>query len=423
MSYWFFLSYAHSKQDKRDTGFVEKFFEDLCVEVGEATGDDADKCGFLDCYNLRAGDTWKDELALAVRTARTFVCLMNARYFDRKYCGREWALFENRCKALEGIANRKPKLIIPVLWQTPIEGDFPGFAKDIQFGVSTEEILQEERRLISDLNEKGLRFVAQRRGTTHANAYLACKEQLAEQIVRRATRHVLPDLPKAELPAIDKIVPKFPECGDVFPQPENEEQASSIKASFAVVAAKRNEVPLALGDLCNAYSNDAEEWVPFHPESGRQFFLMAQAQANENRLKCEWVNVDKQLVQHLQEAEDRKSIVIMVVDPVTARLPQYSAILKEFDRYIFRNCVVLIPWSGHEPETDATKNAVEAALRRRFETQRERYLRTNITTAEELENEISMAIKDLGEILAAHRKPQRTLAEGRFESPPSLAPV
>ena len=79
MSYFFFLSYAHSKKDKKETGFVSRFFSDVCDHIEGATGQTAATCGFLDEYNLKAGDAWAPELSEAIRTTRTFVCLIRGR--------------------------------------------------------------------------------------------------------------------------------------------------------------------------------------------------------------------------------------------------------------------------------------------------------------------------------------------------------
>lgn len=423
MSYFFFLSYAHSKKDKKETGFVSQFFEDICNEIAGKSVQTAEPYGFLDQYNLKAGDAWAPELSNAIRTTRTFVCLMSARYFSREYCGREWALFEQRCRSAAGADGTVPPLIIPVVWQFPIEDEFPAFASALQFGISTEGVIDADRGIIDHFNQKGLKYVVQRRMTTHSNAYCECVEQLATQIVERAEKYPLPELPAANLPGIDDITPKFPVDQQAIAAPADVAAAASTRANFAVVAGTRAEIAAGAAHDAGAYSGEATSWIPFHPESNREFFMIAQAQANEARLRCEWIDVDAKLVDRIEEAEENNSIVIMVVDPVTATLPTYAGILRNFDRYTFRNCVVLIPWLGSDTDHDPVHAALENVLRRRFDTAKERYLRTNVSNVEELEAEISAAMKDLGEILSARRKPQRALGAGRFDAPPSLPSV
>ena len=423
MALWFFLSYAHSDEALRDKEHVENFFRDLSLEVSSKTGHSVSECGYLDSFDLKTGDPWKTELSNAVRTSRTFVCLMNARYFRRPYCGKEWQLFENRCNQFEMQTGQTTKLILPVLWDKPEEGEFPEFAMDLQFGISLDGVSEADRDTIEDFNQKGMRYVIKRRSTTHHNAYESCIESLAETIIHRANEFTLPELAEQDLPTIDQIQPKFPIENVGVTATTITEGASSIQANFAVVAATQTEIQPLLGISPAAYGLGSQQWIPFYPESAQRFFLIAQAQASENELMVEWLNVDGNLVQRLEEAEERKAIVIMVVDPMTARLQQYARILEDFDRFTFRNCVVLIPWVNNKTDGDEAMDALERVLRRRFAMSNPCYLRNDINSIEQLEREISGAIKDVGEILAAERKPQRELAKGRFETPPSLNAV
>ncbi|MFK8017494.1 MAG: TIR-like protein FxsC [Gammaproteobacteria bacterium] len=424
MSLWFFMSYAHTDTVPREAEFVESFFDYLRAEIAAKTGDAKSSCGYLDSYNLTAGEAWKHELAEAVCSSRTFVCLMNARYFRRPYCGKEWRLFEQRCEQFAAQTGQRPDLIIPVLWDKPHEQPFPEFATDLQFGVSLDGINNTDRDSLIDLNQKGMRYVMKRRKSTHHNAFEQCVEELATLIIARAKAHELPVLPAGNLPGLDTIEQKFPVEAPAVNTLMAQPVAGSAQASFAVIAATEPELQPMLGDAARAYGQRGErEWMPYHPDSQRRFFLVAQNQATERELICEWLPVGPNLVQQIEAAEKHKSIVIMVVDPMTARLPKYAKILQDFDRFLFRNCVVLIPFAKGHLAGEEARRALETALQGRFATSNPRYLRDNIDSVENLEQAIAQALCDLEEILAGEREPRRPLAAGQFAAPPALASV
>lgn len=420
----FFISYAHSDGSLQESKLVEQFFKDLRSEVMSKTGDSSDVCGYLDSYNLKTGDLWKSDLSTAIRTSRTFICLMNARYFRREYCGKEWQLFENRCKAFKDKEGVQPNLIFPVVWDLPEEGQFPSFATDLQFGMSLDGVSDLDRPNVEDFNRKGMRFVIKRRETSHINAYELCIETLAKEIIKSAAKFVLPEVLDINLPTLDQIPAKFPvKLGKPILAVGTQEQTAAIQAKFAVIAAKKSEIQGVLDSQPEAYGGGPQEWIPFHPSSQRRFYHIAQTQANEHDLMCEWLKVDENLVKEVKEAENNNGLVIMVVDPTTVRLNSYSDLLRKFDEYAFRNCVVLLPDTGAMLDKDLAEKAIEQSLKNRFLTNNSHYLRKNINSVDSLELQISIAIKYLGETLAAERSPVRALRPGRFDAPPTLVSV
>src|SRR5436190_8436787 len=76
--------------------------------------------GFLDTTDIEPGDSWPDDLREALRTARAFVPILSPTYFDRLYCGKEWAVFSQRLSSQAGFrARRGLQLIQPVLFVRP----------------------------------------------------------------------------------------------------------------------------------------------------------------------------------------------------------------------------------------------------------------------------------------------------------------
>ncbi|MEM9057395.1 MAG: FxsC protein, partial [Pseudomonadota bacterium] len=307
--------------------------------------------------------------------------------------------------------------------QKPIGARFPEFARDLQFGVSLDSVPEAEKRQLNDLARHGLRYIFKRRETTHRNAYETIRESLARRILTQAQTHPLTELPAAELPPLDAIAPRFgaPPTLTVAATAT----ASSRQANFVVVAGTADEMRDQHGAEQRGYgARDFREWQPYFPDSTAPIFVLAQRLATERELMVEWVPLDEHLTDALHRAQDENSVAVMVVDPRTARLPRYSQLLREFDRYAFRNCVVVIPWhvtACTREERQALRAALASALRGRFALSNACYLRPEVTSIEALEQEIAGALADLEEILAGRREPLRATPRGRFDAPPAVA--
>lgn len=109
-----FFSYAHISggdfDDNPNLAF-HRFFEDIGKMLYHLTTFRAD-VAFAD-ISLRAGDTFQDVLFERLAQFQVFVPVLSLRYFESKWCGREWAAFEKRCEKL-GTSSYPP--IVPILW-------------------------------------------------------------------------------------------------------------------------------------------------------------------------------------------------------------------------------------------------------------------------------------------------------------------
>src|SRR5689334_11053809 len=117
----FFLSYARSRYRPEGADpdrWIVKLFNDLCQDVGIATGMQVP--GFMD-RQIPVGTAWPDHLADALANCRVFVPLFSPSYFVSDYCGKEWAAFVKRVERQAAGAER-PLAIIPALW-TPMSLD------------------------------------------------------------------------------------------------------------------------------------------------------------------------------------------------------------------------------------------------------------------------------------------------------------
>jgi hypothetical protein len=130
---YFFLSYARSRFRPGDgtdpDRWVTKLFNDLCADVGVATG--ASNPGFMD-RQIPVGTQWPNHLGEALANCRVFVALISPSYFASDYCGKEWAAFVQRIERYS-VGGERPPAIIPALW-TPLEPDeLPLMVRSMQY--------------------------------------------------------------------------------------------------------------------------------------------------------------------------------------------------------------------------------------------------------------------------------------------------
>jgi FxsC-like protein len=167
--------------------------------------------------------------------------------------------------------------------------------------------------------------------------------------------------------------------------------------------------------------------MPYAPDQPEPVGLIAQSVATEKRLIANWMPIGPGLVGMLEQAEKSNSVAVMIVDPWVVRHTDYQAILRQFDRFQFRNCVVLIPWNKSDPKTQAERDGLLSELRealsRNFEGRKETYFRPVIEDHSALRKAISSALSDLEALLAPYRQPARNTGASDHNQPPQLQAV
>src|SRR5262245_44919752 len=120
MPHPFFLSYARVDAHKIEKGrrqpdpTFEAFLDRLSQRVTQLTGEGP---GFVD-RNIEIGEDWRDDLAEALATSKTMVCLYSPSYFKSETCGKEMQVFlDRRRRYIRENVGKKPANIIPVIWQ------------------------------------------------------------------------------------------------------------------------------------------------------------------------------------------------------------------------------------------------------------------------------------------------------------------
>jgi FxsC-like protein len=414
------MSYARADDQQYEGELVRGFYDQLKSEVAGKVSDQTPPLAFFDQENLQPGDPWSQEIAQALRSCRTFVPIMSARYFTRDYCGKEWQIFEDRCRSFAG--SSLPPLIIPILWNPPEEGVLPEYATSLQVTFDPRRVLEPDRAPLADYGKYGLLYLVKRKDTTHRNAFTTIVEELATRIVRVALDHPLNPLDANQLPSLRDGANRFRMAAPTAAPGA----APSNRANFTFIAGRDAEMA-AIRPGAHQYYGPASEqdWMPYAIAEPEAIALIAQAAASEKRLIVNWIRPGPDLVRALEQAERDNSVALVVIDPWTVRLPAFRSLLEQFDQRQFRNCVVLIPWNKSDPETlaalDDLKDVLQRSLSRNFGGRKEIYFRPEIYDPATLRGEIARALSDLEALLAPFRTPTRVTTTGGMTEVPSLS--
>jgi FxsC-like protein len=138
---YFFLSYARTPKrdpaDKEDPDrWVYKLYRDLCAVILQLTEVGAGEAGFMDREN-RLGAEWSPDLVHALQRCRVFVPLYSRRYFESKYCGKEWFAFARREITSRARGDAAASAIVPALWTRMEPSRIPRIAQSVQFDDAT----------------------------------------------------------------------------------------------------------------------------------------------------------------------------------------------------------------------------------------------------------------------------------------------
>jgi hypothetical protein len=123
---FFFTSYAVRRAD---SPLVKQFHDRLQQEVEIKRGRSATNEGFLDVGNLELGVEWRRKLSQALGRTRFLIALLSDDYFDREWCGREWAVMTERVRLA---APQEQVAILPLFW-VPVARALPPEVAAVQY--------------------------------------------------------------------------------------------------------------------------------------------------------------------------------------------------------------------------------------------------------------------------------------------------
>ncbi|MFF6996197.1 TIR domain-containing protein [Streptomyces sp. NPDC008313] len=123
---FFFTSYAVRRAD---SALVQRFHDRLQDEVEMKRARTASREGFLDVGSLKLGENWRPRLSRALGSTRFLVALLSDDYFEREWCGREWAVMAERVRRA---APAEPVALLPLFW-VPVTRALPDEVAAVQY--------------------------------------------------------------------------------------------------------------------------------------------------------------------------------------------------------------------------------------------------------------------------------------------------
>ena len=382
MNYWFFLSYARAdnKEEREDRWgkrkpFVNIFYEDLCLEIANKRYvPESQKAGFFDDTEIGLGMEWPDTLVSGLQQSQVFVSIYSPTYFNKEFCGKEWAIFssrvENYAQSLSP-GSAVPELMLPVFWEaeTHVNNSIPDVLNKIQFKTFGYK----------DHAQYGLRQMM-RNNQLYENVYPGFVRALAEWVIAVAEKHSLPAL--KDPPEIEAVTPTFPVSAKQPAKPASNQPANSKPGSvkFIFVAGSKDELESLKPPETSLvrYGEKGVEWRPWHPENKKYAYdIVLDTISGLKALKL-WpegsIPPDEQLIKKLEEVQKENRIAIIVVDMWTLKLPNYYKLMRELDERMLHedkskqlyNCVTLV-LRNTKDEDDSVKGDLEEALEEAFE--------------------------------------------------------
>jgi hypothetical protein len=304
MPYPFVLSYARKDAkigvaEPKPDPYFEMFLERLNVRVMQLTGSEIP--GFVDTHTIQPGDDWKDDLAEALRTAETMVCLYSPTYFKSEHCGKEMqVLLDRRRDYMRDYGGKPPANIIPVVWHS-VTDLIPKTLPAIQYRTSK---LDPEKYGAWDLGDQNL---------------VADLQNFADEIaqkVRVAARDT-PLPPSEERPVMDEVpnafVPPFP-----LPEFDSPDATAGPNAVTFVYAT----------------STDRKKW-PWAPPPRREVLYLAAAVAKGKEMKSNQLTFDLKdgsLADRLAALRRKNNVAILLLDAARLNDDDLCACIREYDR-------------------------------------------------------------------------------------------
>jgi FxsC-like protein len=374
----FFIS--HARTGTPGDNLQHLFYDDLDKEIKQIMH--ASEAGFFDVEGIPAGAEWPRTLEAALNSTHCLVCLYSSAYFNSKPCGQEVKAFQLRLqKYVEQNPGLKPELLIPVFWESKsdVETLIPNALGSVHYnlppipGASTSR--QDDVQAM--LNQTGLRAIMTQSAvgsTPHASAYLDIIRAYAEQIKRASTRF---DISGCGFTGSFASLDNAFLTQQISPGPANSSTRSYGKGPkfvrFLFVVGKPDELAaLAERRATSCYADDSLLWKPFLPPTDDDVASICQSAVTQEGLLALWVDtsvvLDEDAVKKtVKQAQSSNNVLVVVIDPWSALLPNWSALMKVLDEIRIKYGSILIPWNELDTDVAQHKDKLQEALEAVFE--------------------------------------------------------
>ena len=351
----YFVSYARDDATAFFDGFHDQLVESVRIKAAVAREGTA----FLDRAAVPIGAEWPRALIDALQGCRVFVPILTRSYFTREACGKEWALFRARQEAAAP-GGARPPLVIPVLW---------GALRDVRKTAPADvlELDFDAADFPPEYAQYGLETLMRQKRFEDARAIVI--EGLARRIQDAADAYDLPPLDVAprfdELPALFPLVAAQPAAPGAAPE-AGPTPAGPRFVEFVLVAGAQSDFDRDRRRNRIYYGTSPLEWCPYRPDVDRPAGILAQQVAADQNLYTLPTLPDEELEDRLRRAQERNTIVVLLVDTWTLHIQRYQEILSDFDEKNYANTAVLVIWNANDDETVASEAALEEMVRATF---------------------------------------------------------
>ncbi len=404
MSYLFFLSYA--RDDNKSDGLVKKFYEDLCKDIAGKIAASPNDVGFLDDTEIEPGAIWDQKLASALQQSSVFLAIYSPYYFQKKFCGKEWAVFSSRVNAYAKSLPQGaefPGLMFPVLWQSEnyVLPRIPTAIGKVQYKYDAYGKAYAEQGLRTMLRNKKFR-----------QQYDDFIPVLADLVINAAQRHKLPTLPN--LLPLDQVLETFP-AQAVAPAQAPQPQVAGANpryVKFIFLAGRRQELQPFRASL-DPYGESGGEWRPWLPDPKDEVDRLVQDVIHHENFVSEGaIPLDDELGKRLDEAENSNKIVVIVVDLWTLHLENYRKLMQKYvDPKQFVNCVIVVPRNPRDAEAENQRQTLEHLLQEAFDkrtTNNSPDMLTQIDSAKTMKELLAVELQNIKNRLIKRMKILRT---------------
>jgi len=417
--YWFFLSYAR-RDAKGSNGsenpWFQQFSAELARDVGSALGIPAavaeKDIEFYDRDGIPAGADWDATLATALQSSKVFVCLYSPSYFNSEYCGKEFQVFDSRVQAYQATlaaGAESPRLIIPVLWESPdfLPNPLPEAVNGIQYA---------DKSLGLEYAQSGL---LQMMRMQQWPLYYQFLKNLVAKIRSEALAHSLPK--DNNLASLKTIKSAF--HLQTPPKEGQPPQGKGIKIAWLVYAVGKQADYSNVRQTHHYYGDNGNEWQPYLPEADDLIGYLASTVATTKGLAPENVYIDNNFIARLQEAEAKNTVVVIIVDPWSLKLQPFQQSLRAYDGTRLTNCGVVVLWNKQDKETLDQWPTLKAQLQNTFWRNlvfKEVLFQDEVCSVEELRAKLGAAIDEVKRRIYQGGRLQRGQADMTGEPFPKL---
>lgn len=405
---YFFLSYARDDEENRT--HIERFFEDLRTEIRLQEGSlgPDDPVGFRDQEGINVGDEWRPELTRALCRAKTLICLYSPRYFYRPYCGKEVQVFLQRQRA--HLPAGTAKAILPVIWRKP--ETIPSALSPIQY---------DHVDLPKAYRTRGLRQLMIS-GQRYKRPYQDLVEWLATKI-RKSYRTPLREAGDLDFENIRSAFEEGPSdqpTADAYMVQATGPQA----VRFVYVAGTKSEIECNhVRLILDAYGQYRSHWNPYFSNRNDDcIWKIAVDVARQSGINPGEIDVGHDLLHELRKAKQENSLVVLIIDTWTLKLPEIKQKMREYDDTSFLNCAALVVWDESD-ETSEGREALANLLVEIFDdnygTNHSHLFRPDVRSRDALVHELAETLRILKFNVINRGQPMRVIA-GKNEPLPGF---